>query len=202
MKKTNIWSLKLSTAALVLIPVAVGINFVGKYIAGMLKLPLWLDCIGTCLAACLGGPVVGALSGAINNILYGITVDPISGVYALTQAAIGCMVGYMAFKGKMNDMKGAILTGILAGCAAVVVSTPLNIFFWGGTTGNLWGDAAYAACVANGVHAWIASFVDEVLVDIPDKILVMVITFGLFKSLPKSLKSIYAVGDVAQVEEL
>lgn len=202
MKKTNIWSLKLNTAALVLIPAAVGINYVGKLFAGMLKLPLWLDCIGTCLAACLGGPVVGALSGAINNILYGVTVDPISGVYALTQAGIGMAVGYMAYKGKMNNLKGALITGLVAGFVAVLISTPLNIIFWGGTTGNVWGDAAYAACVANGIHPWIASFVDEVLVDIPDKILVLFITLGLFKSLPKSLKSIYAVGDGAKVESL
>ncbi len=202
MKKTNIWSLKLNTAALVLIPAAVGINYVGKLFAGMLKLPLWLDCIGTCLAACLGGPVVGALSGAINNILYGVTVDPISGVYALTQAGIGLTVGYMAYKGRMNNVKGALITGLVAGLVAVVISTPLNIIFWGGTTGNIWGDAAYATCVANGIHPWIASFVDEVLVDIPDKVLVLFITLGLFKSLPKSLKSIYAVGDGAKVESL
>ncbi len=203
MKKTSIWSLKLNTAALVLIPAAVGINYVGKLFAQMLKLPLWLDCIGTCLAACLGGPVVGALSGAINNILYGVTVDPISGVYALTQAAIGLVVGYMAFTGKMNTLKGAIWTGLVAGFAAVLVSTPLNVIFWGGTTGNIWGDAAYAACVANGIHPWIASFVDEILVDIPDKILVLLITFGLFKSLPKSLKTIYkSDATVTEVESL
>ncbi len=191
MKKASPWSLKLNTASLVLIPAAVGINYVGKMFAAMLKLPLWLDCIGTCLAACLGGPIVGALSGAINNILYGLTVDPISNVYALTQAGIGLAVGYMAYKGKMNTMAGAIWTGIVAGFVAVVISTPLNIIFWGGTTGNVWGDAAYAACVANGIHSWIASFIDEILVDIPDKILVLVITFGLYKSMPKSLKSIY-----------
>ncbi len=198
MKKTSPWTLKLNTASLVLIPAAVGINYVGKMFASMLKLPLWLDCIGTCLAACLGGPIVGAISGAINNILYGLTVDPISNVYALTQAGIGLAVGYMAYKGKMNNMKGAVLTGLVAGLAAVVISTPLNIIFWGGTTGNVWGDAAYALCVANGVHSWIASFVDEILVDIPDKILVMVITMGLFKSLPKSLKSIYRSDEMVE----
>ena len=40
--------------------------------------------IGTCLAAALAGPVVGAISGAINNIIYGVTMDPISTVYALS----------------------------------------------------------------------------------------------------------------------
>ena len=51
MKKSNIWTLKLNTATLVLIPAAVGINYLGKLFAGVLKLPLWLDSIGTCLAA-------------------------------------------------------------------------------------------------------------------------------------------------------
>ena len=41
------WSLKINTASLVLIPAAVGINYIGKLFAGMLKLPLWLDSIGT-----------------------------------------------------------------------------------------------------------------------------------------------------------
>ncbi|MDV2687742.1 ECF transporter S component, partial [Alkalihalophilus lindianensis] len=57
MNKQSMWSWHFSTAALVLIPVAVGINYIGKLIAGMLKLPLWLDSIGTVLAAMLGGPI-------------------------------------------------------------------------------------------------------------------------------------------------
>ncbi|ONI45259.1 ECF transporter S component [Candidatus Epulonipiscioides gigas] len=196
------WSLKLSTASWVLIPVAVGINYIGKMIAGFLKLPLWLDCIGTCLAACLGGPVVGGLSGALNNILYGITLDPISTVYALTQTGIGIAVGYMAYKGKMNTIKGGVLTGIVAGAVAVIISTPLNIIFWDGMTGNIWGDAAFTICIANGAPVWLASFVDEILVDIPDKILVALITVGLFKSLPQNLKAIYRPAEIlADVED-
>jgi len=185
------WSLKLSTAAWVLIPVAVGINYIGKMIATMLRLPLWLDCIGTCLAACLGGPIVGGLSGALNNILYGVTIDPISTVYAITQAGIGVVVGYMAYKGKMNTVKGGVLTGLAAGLCAVVISTPLNIIFWEGMTGNLWGDAAFAWAMAKDLPLWLASLINEALVDIPDKILVALITVVLFKSLPKSLKAIY-----------
>lgn len=60
MSKRSIWSF--STAALVLIPVAVGINYIGKLFAGVLKLPLWLDAIGTVLASMLAGPVIGRLS--------------------------------------------------------------------------------------------------------------------------------------------
>ena len=34
---------RFSTPSLVLIPVAVGINYIGKLFAGTLKLPLWLE---------------------------------------------------------------------------------------------------------------------------------------------------------------
>lgn len=104
------WSLKFNTAALVLIPAAVGINYIGKLFAGVLKLPLWLDSIGTCLAACLAGPAVGAIAGAANNLIYGLTMDPISTVYALSQAALGIVVGLMSYYGRMKNLRGTILT--------------------------------------------------------------------------------------------
>lgn len=190
-KTNNPWSLKLNTAALVLIPAGVGINYIGKLFAGVLRLPLWLDSIGTCLSACLAGPVVGAIVGAMNNIIYGLTVDPISTVYALTNAALGITVGLMAYYGMMKNLGRALVTGVVAGFSAVVVSTPLNIAFWGGTTGNLWGDLLYGWLVSKGAPVWFASFMDEVVVDIPDKLVVILLVLSLYKSLPKSLLSLY-----------
>ena len=109
------WSLKLNTASLVLIPAAIGINYVGKLFASMLKLPLWLDSIGTCLSACMAGPVVGALSGFLTNVIYGLTMDPISTVYGLTQAGIGIAVGLMAWYGHMRKAPGILVAGLVAG---------------------------------------------------------------------------------------
>ena len=64
---------------------------------------------------------------------------------------------------KRQSLKGTLLTGIFGGAAAVVISTPLNIIFWGGTTGNLWGDLAYAAAVAKHFPLWQASTIDEII---------------------------------------
>lgn len=189
--KSSPWTLDFNTAALVLIPAAVGINYLGKLFAGMLHLPLWIDSIGTCLAACLAGPVLGAICGAINNIIYGLTMSPISMVYAFSQAGIGIVVGLMAYYGRMHKMSGAIATGLLAGLAAVCISTPLNIIFWGGTTGNVWGDAVYAVCLANNLPVWIASTADEIIVDLPDKIVTLIVVMGMYRSMPKSLLSLY-----------
>ena len=75
--------------------------------------------------------------------------------------------------------------------ALVLISTPLNMIFWGGTTGNVWGDAAYAVCLANGLSTWVASTVDEIIVDLPDKIVTILIVMGMYKSMPKGLLSLY-----------
>lgn len=191
MKKNSMWSLKLNTASLVLIPAAVGINYIGKLFAGVLKLPLWLDSIGTILAACLAGPIVGALCGAINNIIYGFTLDPVSFIYALTSIGIGIAAGILAYKGKMKGIVGTVLTGLIIACVSTVISTPINIGMYGGQTGNLWGDALFTACIAQKFPLWLASGLDELVVDLPDKVAVTLIAFGIYKALPKKLTILY-----------
>ena len=194
------WSLKLSTAAIVLIPAAIGINYLGKLFAGLLKLPLWLDAIGTVLASMLAGPIIGAASGIINNLIYGITVDPISTVYAITSGAIGLVVGIMAYKGWIANIKKAVVIGLAVGLVAAVISTPLNIIFWGGQTGNVWGDAFYAFLISNDLPVWLASFGDSIVVDVPDKVVTVIIGFLIFKGLPKTLTNIYRSDN--EIEEL
>jgi len=191
MERRNIWSLKFSTISLALIPVSVGINYVGKLFASTLKLPLWLDSIGTVLAAILAGPWIGAISGLINNIIYGITMDAVSGIYGITSVAIGLTAGWLAYKGWLENWWKAVGFGIVVALVSTVVSTPINIKFWGGQTGNLWGDALFAALMGNKVPLFLASFFDELVVDLPDKIAVVLISYIIYKALPKRLTILF-----------
>lgn len=191
-KLKNIWSVKLTTASLVLIPAAIGINYVAKLFASMLKLPLWLGTLGTCISACLAGPVVGGIAGFLTNIVYGLTIDPISTVYSITAAAIGVSVGIAARLKYMSKWHHIFITSLIVAAIAIIISTPLNMIYWGGTTGNVWGDAVFAAMGSKG---FFASFVDELVVDIPDKIVVLFLAAGIYKVLPKSLIAIYQSDD-------
>lgn len=191
MSKKSMWSLKLTTASLVLIPAAVGINYLGKLIASTLKLPLWLDSIGTMLSSMLAGPIVGALCGMINNIIYGLTLDPMSFWYAISSIAIGVTVGILAYKGWTSKFWKVIVAGIIVALVSAVVSTPINLGLYAGQTGNLWGDALYAALIKFKFAPFIASFFDELVVDLPDKVAVLIIAFGIFKGLPKTLTVLF-----------
>lgn len=192
----NLFKTKLNTACIVLIPACIGINYLGKLFASVLKLPLWLDSIGTCIGGILGGPIIGGICGAANNLIYGFTTgDSITLVYALTSLGIGIAAGIMGRLGKMEKISGAFLTAVIAGLVAVIISTPLNCIFWGGTTGNIWGDALFAATQAANMPVFIGSFLDEVVVDVPDKIITILIVFAILKGLPKKLTALYDVND-------
>ncbi|MBE6002501.1 MAG: ECF transporter S component [Lachnospiraceae bacterium] len=188
-----------STAVIVLIPACIGINYIGKLFAQVLKLPLWLDCIGTCIGAILGGPVIGGICGAANNLIYGFTTgDNITLVYALTSLFIGIAVGVMARLGFMENFPKAMITACVGGLAAVIVSTPLNIIYWGGQTGNVWGDAVFAATQAANLPVWLGSLLDELVVDVPDKIITGIIVYLIVSRLPEKLTSLYDANAVVE----
>lgn len=190
-----------STAVIVLIPACIGINYLGKLFASALKLPLWLDSIGTCIGAVLGGPIIGAICGAVNNLVYGFTTgDNVTLVYSLTSLFIGLAVGLMARLGFMKSLPKALLTAVVGGLAAVAVSTPLNVVFWSGQTGNIWGDALFAWTQSQGMSVMIGSLCDELLVDVPDKLATLIIVYFIIKGLPKKLTSLYDVN--AEIESL
>lgn len=197
----NVFKTKFDVATIVLIPACIGINYIGKLFASFLKLPLWLDSIGTCIGGCLGGPIIGGLCGAANNLIYGLTTgDNITLIYALTSLGIGIAVGIMARLGYMRSFGKALVTSVVAGFVAVVISTPLNVIFWGGTTGNVWGDALFAVTQAAEMPVFLGSFLDEVVVDVPDKIITIVIVFFILKGLPGKLTTLYETDD--EVESL
>ncbi len=63
-------TLKLTTLALCGV-----INILGGTIALLLRLPVYLDSIGTVLAAALFGPAAGLVPGLISGLISGMTSD-------------------------------------------------------------------------------------------------------------------------------
>ena len=186
-KRSSIWKIRLSTATMTLIPAAVGINYVAKAFAEGLKLPVWLGTLGTFLASMLAGPVAGAMSGFINNVIYGLTLSPVSTVYAITSIGIGIAVGVLHAKGWFSSAKKVFVSAIIIAIVSAVISTPLNVIFWGGQTGIPWGDSIFAAMIANHIPVWISSFTDEFILDILDKVVVAYLAFFIYRQLPQRM---------------
>ena len=66
----------LSTAVLSLMAVAIAINIVVGSLTVVLRLPLYLDSVGTVLVGALAGPWAGALTGLLSNLVWSILPIP------------------------------------------------------------------------------------------------------------------------------
>ena len=82
---------KISVHNLCFIAFAICINFIGGQIALFLKLPIYLDSIGTVFTAITLGPVYGMLPNVLSGLLMGMTVD----VYSLYYAPVGMILGFV-----------------------------------------------------------------------------------------------------------
>ncbi len=126
-------SRQFTTRVIVLIPVAIAINIVLGYIVQtVLKLPIYLDSIGTIFVGVLAGPLAGALTGALSNLIWqyapvigGGTIGP----FAITAAVIGFLAGIWGYLGVYRPRPaggGRLLLGALVAAAlAILVVLPL-----------------------------------------------------------------------------
>ena len=70
-------------------------------------------------------------------------------------------------------------------------STSSKLGFWGGQTGNVWGDALFALVLNKTDSTWLASLLDEIVVDVPDKLVVVLVSYAIFRGLPRNVVQLY-----------
>ena len=156
------------------------VNFAGKHIAVKYELPLWLDSIGTVIAAYVLGPISGAIIGCAGNIIYSFW-DANSLAYSLTSIYIGASMGVAARKKYFDSFFGAttVAGGVTIG--SVFVSTILNLSFYGGYTGNVWGDGVVNFLRDRNIPKFIASTIGEMYLDFLDKVITVLFMYFLIK---------------------
>ena len=117
------------TRTIVLMPLAIAINIIlGQTVAAALKIPIYLDSIGTILVGVLAGPIPGALTGFLANILWTYVVPPpfqgpASAAFAIVAAVIGLLAGAFGRLGFMrprpNRSVGQLVLGGIVALAIV-----------------------------------------------------------------------------------
>lgn len=156
------------------------LNYAGRLLAAHFNLPLWLDSFGTVLCACIGGPVCGAIVGVSGNLIYGMMngmINGLSSIYALTSAALGVIVGIAAKRDKLKTMFGTLTVATMAAAVAIVVSVPLNILFYDGSTGNLWGDGVIGYLREKHLPELVCVVFGQFYIDFMDKLVTLVLLY-------------------------
>jgi energy-coupling factor transport system substrate-specific component len=124
------------TMTWVLIPVAIAINVIIGQIVFVLRIPVFLDSIGTVLVAAVAGPWAGALTGLLSNVIRGLLVNPNSLLWSPVALMIGFVAGWCAIAGLFKSWWKVMITGFLLAITVALVSTPIAVYLYGGITAS------------------------------------------------------------------
>jgi hypothetical protein len=177
----------LSSTALALIPIAIAINVaLGQLVQSILKLPIYLDSIGTVLVGVLLGPLAGAITGLLANIIWGLTLAPSALPFAAVAAVIGLIAGYAGQYGATQTWWKMALFGVLTGIVAAAISAPIATYVFGGVTGA--GTDVLVAMFQNlGASVPGASFAQGAVSDPLDKTITYLVVWAIISALPRRL---------------
>jgi hypothetical protein len=115
------------TRTIVLMPVAIAINIVlGATVANALKIPIYLDSIGTILVGVLAGPLAGALTGFLSNLLWTYVLPPPfqngpAAAFAIVAAVIGLIAGFVGRAGWLRPRPNRPMSQLAGGAAITIV---------------------------------------------------------------------------------
>jgi energy-coupling factor transport system substrate-specific component len=89
---------RFDTRTIVLIPIAIAINIVlGQTVAAVLKVPIYLDSIGTVLVGVLAGPIPGLVTGLLANLIWTYVLPaPFHSDYAAPFAVVAAEIGFLS----------------------------------------------------------------------------------------------------------
>lgn len=184
MKKEKKYSIKkdFSMLAILIIPIAVAVNFVGGQLASLLKLPMYLDTIGTIFCAMLCGPWVGAVSGVLTNIVTGIA-NPVNFAFIPVNLAVGLVVGFFARAGWFSKWWKWLISMVVMALTSIIVAAPIVVLVFGGVTGG--GTSIItAAAMAAGANIWAAVIGTEGIWTVVDRIISYAISWLVIRVIP------------------
>jgi energy-coupling factor transport system substrate-specific component len=168
------------------LPVAISINLVIGLLVHALKLPLYLDSIGTVFIGFTLGPWWAAVVGASSMFLGGLLLNPWMPYYAGTAVLIGLISGFWGRLGWQRSITKATALGVVLALAAAVASAPVTVLVFGGVTGS--GTTTLVAILrASGKTLVQSVLITGFAVEILDKVITCVVPALMVRSLPKVL---------------
>ena len=179
---------EMTGAALPFIAFCIALNLTAGQITAALKIPLYLDSIGTVLVAVLIGPWSAVICGSAANILAAALGNPSMIFFIPVVIVIGAFTGTIARRGWFHRWYLVLLGGILQGILAALVSAPISAYLFSGVmmagTDFL---VLYFRSVGNTI---LNSVLYQGLTSDPaDKVVTYLIVFFLTRNLPQRLLS-------------
>ncbi len=197
----------LTTPRLVAIALCAALNFAIGNIVYLIKLPIYLDSIGTILCALLIVPdrlaaiACAFIAGFIAAILTGLMLNPFLPWFSLTVLSIAVVSALLTglatdvFRARplpvARFLGAVIVCGLVTGVVSAVVSAPVVVYLFGGVTGS--GSAFVVAFFLKTGQQLLESAVFAGLATDPiDKTLQVLLAALLYRATPREFIALLA----------
>lgn len=162
----------------------------------MLRLPIYLDSIGTILIGAWMGPFYGMLPNMISGVLMGFTTD----IYSLYFAPVGMITGFMAgiaakqmhglvFEKQVKKLQ-IIIGALFITIPGTMVSSVINAVLFGGVTSS--GSSILVQILSRTPLGLTGSiFAVQIFTDYLDRVISLALVVMVLQMLPFSMKTAF-----------
>ena len=191
-------TLKLTTLALCSV-----LNILGGTVALLLRLPVYLDSIGTVLAAALFGPAAGLVPGLISGLISGMTSDVYAFYYIPVQLVIGLTAGFVFHRLRpshttLSRREGLSLctmgwrlfpAALVLSLPGTVVSSAITAVLFGGITSS--GSTVLVQLLHSlGMNLTLSVCVVQALTDFVDRMIVLAVVLVILPAVQSAFGSL------------
>ena len=185
------------------------LNIICNLIAKLTGIPFYFDCIGTVVAAIIGGfmpsVLVGFLTNVLSTFLYkGLFGEDTSNLYyCIISVLIALVATVFAQKKYFKKLHFKMLLPIV--CFVLLGGGLGSVITWG-LYGNTMGEEVASSLAgriySNGLdNAFLAQLYAGLILDIPDKLIITLLGFAIYKAYPKKFKPTKDRIDVAALSK-
>lgn len=180
-RQNMVYGLLLSLAGLL-------INLLGVRVALGLKLPIFLDCVGTLLAATLGGPIPGIAVGFLTNVINGIA-DFTTAYYGVLNVLIAVAATHFHRKGYFKRLGGLVVVILTLALIGGGVGSLLTWMLYGEGFGEGISAGLAHRFYDGGIHSiLLAQLAADMLIDLLDKTVCVLLVAGVLRLVPDDLR--------------
>ena len=164
------------------------LNIVSATVVSFLKLPLYLDSVGTILGTYLLGLKYGIAIAILTNTTLTFIASPTYFSYIGTAVIIAVIVHFLRRINYLKALIPTIIGGVIIGIVAAIVSAPVTAYLYGGV--SLSGTDAFIVFFKQiGYNILQSVILGGLATDPVDKVVSSLIAYYILKNLPNNFLS-------------
>ncbi|AYW44765.1 ECF transporter S component [Tetragenococcus koreensis] len=180
---------KNTTRSIVIMALCLVLNIVCSNLILMLRLPIYLDAVGTIFAASLLGPFGGMAVGGATGVLVGVTSDIFSLFFMPVQLVIGAVAGMLYKRKQATQLKNSWWLALAISLPGTILSTIITVILFNGIT-SAGSSIIVQLLYGAGMNQALSVFLVQIATDYLDKLLTVIFVSLVGRLLVKRLSSI------------